>query len=70
MSSSASAPLRSVRISSSPLPVGGSGAARSSELAVDLDRERRPREPGADRRGGVGAGGAVSEFELAPSGSV
>ena len=61
---SASSPLRSVMISSlaGPLPsVLGQRAREVAQLAVDLDRQRRPRQPGADRRGGVGAGGAVGQ---------
>ena len=35
-----------------------------AKLAVDLDRQRGLRQPGPDRRGRVGAGGAVGELEL------
>ena len=47
----------------------GSGRARSRTArprpppAAHLDRERRAREPGPDRRGGIGAGRAVGELE-------
>ena len=40
-------------------------AREVAHLAVDLDGERGAREPGADRGGGVGAGGAVGKLELA-----
>ena len=40
-----------------------------AQLAVDLDRERGARQPGADRGGEVGAGGAVGELLPEPSGS-
>ena len=42
----------------------GQRAREVAQLAVDLDRQRGARQPGADGGRGVGAGGAVGELEL------
>ena len=61
-SSSSASSLDGVTISSRAPSC--SGARQVAQRAVDLHRERRAREPGADRGGGVGAGGAVVELQL------
>ena len=50
--------------------VGVSGRARSRTSPVLLDRQRGARQPGPDRGGGVGAGGASGSSSGVPSGSV
>ena len=62
MRSSASWPERSVMISSARRRAAARARSRTSPSL--LDRQRGPREPGTDRRRGVGAGGAVGELEL------
>ena len=53
--------LKRRRLCAAPVRTRGERPRQVAEFTVDLDREGRPREPGADRRGGVSAGGAVRQ---------
>ncbi len=48
-----------------PIPQDRERTRQVAQFAVDLDRQRGPREAGADRRSGVCARGALIERQLA-----